>query len=138
MTFKEIKQMVDYKFTLYEVKDIIHEIRNGCIKSLYSDGNGYIGAAVLEIGYVDIELNIFTYGQCNFTANSEDKRPLLDYFVCVKRGEENDDWESMGYLNCNVNVDWNADNWKDQLEKDMFDKLDKYVKDHSYSYDHAN
>lgn len=38
----------------------------------------------------------------------------------------------------NLNVDWNADNWREQLERDMFTALDMYVKTDNYSYDHAN
>lgn len=37
-----------------------------------------------------------------------------------------------------INVNWESDNWAEQLERDMFEALDKYVADNGYSYDHAN
>ena len=138
MTFEEAKEREDYSFSLNEVENLIEDIRNNYMKDLYENGDGYRGAAVLEIGYVDIELNIYTYGQCILGASSKNKTPLLDYFTCLKHGTADDDWESDGYIDYSLNVDWKADNWKEQLEKDMFTALDCYVKNNDYSYDHAN
>lgn len=35
-------------------------------------------------------------------------------------------------------VDWTADNWRDLLEKDMFQALDQYVTKKAYSCDFPN
>ena len=138
MTFEEAKQRSDYKFTLNGIELLIDDIRNNYMKELYEDGDGYKGVAVLEIGYVDVEVNIYSYCQCVLDADSEDKTPLIDYFTCLKHGEHNDDWSSDGYLDYSLNVDWNADDWREQLERDMFIALDEYVRANNHSYDHAN
>lgn len=138
MTFEEAKQRKDYKFTLNEIEDVIEDIRNNCMKGLYENDDGYRGAAVLEIGYVDIEVNIYTYAQCGLDTDLNDQAPLIDYFTCLKKGETKDDWTSDGYIDYSVNVDWNADDWRKQLEKDMFKALNMYVKNNGYSYDEAN
>ena len=109
------------------------------MKNLYENGDGYRGAAVLEIGYVDVEVNIYTEEQLARSADQVgNKAPVINYFTCLKHGDSKDDWASDSYLDYNLNVDWNADNWKEQLERDMFTALDKYVKANNYSYDHAN
>lgn len=138
MTFEEAKERKDYKFTLNEIENVIDDIRNNYMNGLEENGDGYRGAAVLEIGYVDIEVNIYTYAQCVINANSEDHTPLIDYFTCLKQGDNDDDWCSDRYLDYSLNVDWNAYNWREQLEKDMFNALDMYVKNNGYSYDKAN
>ena len=139
MKFSEAKQRNDYKFTLNEIEDLIEDIRNNYMKNLYENGDGYRGAAVLELGYVDVEVNIYTEEQI---ARSDDrvgnKTPVIDYFTCLKHGDNKDDWESDCYLDYNLNVDWNADNWREQLERDMFAALDMYVTVNGYSYDHTN
>ena len=139
MKFSEAKQRNDYKFTLNEIEDLIEDIRNNYMKNLYENGDGYRGAAVLEIGYVDVEVNIYTEEQI---ARSDDrvgnKTPVIDYFTCLKHGDNKDDWESDCYLDYNLNVDWNSDNWREQLERDMFAALDMYVTVNGYSYDHTN
>lgn len=42
------------------------------------------------------------------------------------------------YLDYQLKVNWNADDWVEQLERDMFKALDKFVNKKGYSYDHAN
>lgn len=139
MKFSEAKKRKDYKFTLNEVETVVEDIRNNCMKNLYENGDGYRGAAVLEIGYVDVEVNIYTEEQL---ARSDkqvgNKAPVIDYFTCLKHGDSEDDWASDSYLDYNLKVNWNADNWREQLERDMFTALDMYVKANNYSYDHAN
>lgn len=139
MTFEEARQRKDYKFSLNGVEELINDIRNNYLKDFEEDGDGCRGAAVLEIGYVDVELNIYTVGQCWYPGRDpEDKTPNLSYFTCLKHGESSDDWSSDDVLDYKINVDWNADNWKEQLETDMFKALNGYVENNGYSYDHAN
>lgn len=104
------------------------------MRDMYEDGERYIGVAVLEIGYIDIEVNVMTEEQVSRKPHPGDKTPVIDYFICLK----NDKWESEGYLDYNIQVDWNADDWKEQLEKDMFQALDEYVKKHGFHYDQPN
>lgn len=66
------------------------------------------------------------------------KRPIIDYFACIKCGDNEDDWRSDDYVDHDINVNWESENWAEQLERDMFEALDKYVADNGYSYDHAN
>ena len=60
MKFSEAKQRKDYKFTLNEIEDLIEDIRNNYMKNLYENGDGYRVAVVLEIGYVAVEVKIYT------------------------------------------------------------------------------
>lgn len=108
------------------------------MKDLYENGDGYMGVAVLETGYIDIEVNIYTHAQCVIGADPCDQRPLISYFVCIKRGDSKDDWESDGYLDRDPNINWMADDWKEQLEKDMFEALNEYVINTEYSYNKPN
>lgn len=138
MTFEEAKQRSDYRFRLNGIENLIDEIRNNYMEGLYPENEPYLSEAVLEIGYMDVEVNIYAYCQCSEKADPEDKRPVIDYFTCIKTGDSDYDWDHGEYLNCTVYVDWNADNWSEQLEKDMFEALDRYVNKKGYSYDHAN
>lgn len=48
----------------------------------------------------------------------ENYTPICSYFCCIKRGDNDDDWESDDYIDNSVNVDWNTENWREQLEND--------------------
>lgn len=136
MTLEQAKLRNDYKFNTDEIERDLTEIRNNYMESLYENGDPIRGAAVLEIGHVDIEVNISTYEQCGI--EDKGKIPMIDYFACLKRGETDDSWDSDGYLDYSINVNWNACDWKEQLEKDMFCALDMYVQKNGYSYDKPN
>ena len=136
MTFEQAKARSDYKFNTDGIENVISEIRNNYMDSLLEYGDPIRGAAVLEIGHVDVEVNIFTHEQCGII--DKGKIPKIDYFTCLKHGDTDDSWESDDYLDCDVNVDWNTDNWKEQLERDMFRALDAYVQSNGYSYDRPN
>lgn len=90
----------------------------------------YRGIAILENGYVDIEANFFM---------DEDSKPVIDFFVCCKWGERDIDWDSDSFYgdivhDYTVLTDFTKDDWKEQLEKEMFDKLNKYCKVRRYDY----
>ena len=106
---------------------------------MYENGDPQRGIAVLIIGYVDVEVNLFTEEQISrYDDQKGNKTPVIDYFVCIKYGENDDEWESDNYLDYQLQVNWNADNWAEQLEKDMFTALDEYVNKKGYSYDRVN
>ena len=134
MIFEEAKKFREYKFSLNGVERLIDDIRKNWIDDLDENGEIYMGVAVLELGYLDIELNIASEEQVSRKPCPGNKTPVIDYFVCVKNLE----WESDGYVDYKVNVDWNADDWADQLERDMFMALEKYRKTHNYSYNRPN
>lgn len=48
------------------------------------------------------------------------------------------DWVNDGYLERPVTVDWNAANWQEQLEADLFAALDAYATAKGYTYDGPN
>ena len=108
------------------------------MEGLYPENEPYLSEAVLEIGHMDVEVNIYAYCQCSEKADPDDKRPAIDYFTCIKTGDGDYDWDLGEYLNRDIRVNWNADDWVDQLERDMFEALDWYVNKKGYSYDHAN
>ena len=96
------------------------------------------GEAVLEVGYVDIELNILA--DCDEDYHIINK-PYPCYFICAKgiiNGVES--WTEVGYIDYKyeVNVDWSADDWMVQLERDMTEKLDMFVKQFELKYDEPN
>ncbi len=133
MLLKEAKQRSDYKFTLNGIENCIDGIRHNWMEDMLENGDPYRGIVVMEVGFVDIEVNIFTEEQIGNTSGG--KVPVIGYFVCVKGEKE---WRSDDYVDCDIQVDWKASNWVELLEKDMFAALDKYVTDKGYSYDKAN
>lgn len=143
MNFTEAKKREDYKFTTNYVGFYLPEIREGCFDSWneYDEENGVFahGVAVLEIGFADIELNIGAESSGDKYVN----KIITDYYLCVKGGENGDEWSEAGYPGDSwpgyeVNVDWNADNWKDQLEQDMFNKLMKAAEQFGIKLDEPN
>ena len=144
MKWSEAKNRPDYKFTPIS-ENALRQIRNGCMEYMSKDGSPIWGEAVLEIGYVDIELNITA--PCIFDEDKpNDQTPVLEYFCCVKCGDSPGDWESLGYLddliagnpNTHVDVNWNADDWQTQLEQDMFQTLDWFCYVLGLTYDKPN
>ena len=139
-SFEEAKQREDYFFTLNGIEDLIPGIRKNWMEAMDEDSVPYNGCAVLTIGYVDIEVNVHTEEQiARNNCQPGNKTPVVDYFTCRKIGRSPDDWESDRYLDeYPLQVDWNADNWAEQLEKDMFKALDQYVSKENVSYNHPN
>lgn len=99
--------------------------------------------AVLENGYLDIELNI-----CNSTEDGKDLEPA--YFICKKCCNDDDPegmfeyWENEGYVDdllpidiCRPNVDWSAD-YKHQLREDMERVLNLYAEKAGLYFDKPN
>ncbi len=139
MTFEEAKHRNDCRYVLNGIENCIEKIRNNWMDNMYENGDPQRGIAVLIIGYVDVEVNLFTEEQISrYDDQKGNKTPVIDYFVCIKYGENDDEWESDNYLDYQLQVNWNADNWAEQLEKDMFTALDEYVNKKGYSYDRVN
>lgn len=89
------------------------------------------GIAMLELGYLDIELNINSLEEED--DHIEEATPTLDYFICVKVGEDRDDWESYGYADDYIgeagqaHIDWSAKNWEELLFADMLKSLTMFA-----------
>lgn len=131
MTFEEAKQRPDYYFRLNGIQLLIRNIREEHLEiDLYS--GPLIGKAVLKIGYVDIEVNISVLGMFG---EMPAYKPIIEYFMCFKT--END-WESIGYLGIDANVNWWSNRWKEELEKDMFLVLDRSVRFRRLNYNRPN
>lgn len=104
-----------------------------CLIEENKDEFEYRAIAILENGYVDIEANLFM---------NKDYEPVIDFCICVKYSDDNKPWAwgTDGFYNDVVDnddiltTDFTKDNWKEQLEKEMFDKLDKYCKAKGYDY----
>lgn len=137
---EKFKEKYHYKFSCADLtSDTLDGLRNHWMPDLLENGNPIIGTAVLESGYLDIELNIHSVAQTTLDdAERENYTPVCSYFCCVKHGDSDDDWESFDYIDAPVNVDWKTDNWKEQLEKDMVVTLYKYAFEKGLSFDHAN
>lgn len=137
MCFEEAKKREDYSFALNGIEDVIDGIRKGCLDGFTEYAEPMRGAAVMEVGYVDIEVNIFSEAQVTtLEEKKNDLTPVIDYFVCVKNADG--EWTSDDYLDSEVKVDWNSGDWQEQLEQDMFTALDEYVKKKGYHYDRPN
>lgn len=131
MTFEEARQRPDYRFRLNGIQLLIRDIREEHLE-IDLDNGPLIGKAVLEIGYVDIEVNISVLGMFG---GMPVYKPIIEYFMCFKT--END-WEPIGYLVNDANVDWWSNRWKEELEKDMFLVLDRSVRSRRLSYNRPN
>ena len=89
------------------------------------------GIAMLELGFLDIELNISTLDREE--DDIEETVPLCDYFICVKCGPDVTDWESFGYADDYIgdaghaHVDWSAKNWEELLFADMLKSLTMFA-----------
>lgn len=137
MKFGDAKKRKDYSFTLNGIETVIDLIRKGRMDGFTEYTEPMRGAAVMEVGYVDIEVNIFSEAQVTaLKQKKNDLSPVIDYFCCLKRSDGK--WFSDNYLDRTVRVDWAADDWQEQLERDMFAALDEYVQANGYSYDHGN
>lgn len=101
--------------------------------------SSFRGLFVFEFGYVDIELCL-----CGeYDKEAKTIRPIIYYDTCVKRGDDIWSWECDYYLDSilpeeetKCNVDFNAENWDEQMEKDMKDKFFAYCKAMKYNYLH--
>jgi hypothetical protein len=131
MTFEEAKQRPDYCFRLNGIQLLIRDIREEHLE-IDLDNGPLIGKAVLEIGYVDIEVNISVNGMFSETPTY---KPIIEYFMCVKT---EDDWEPIEYIGTGADVDWWSNRWKEELEEDMFLALNEYVESAGLSYDEPN
>lgn len=131
MTFEEAKQRPNYCFRLNGIQLLIRDIREEHLE-IDLDNGPLIGEAVLEIGYVDIEVNISVLGMFNEIPTY---KPTIEYFTCLKT--END-WEPIEYIGTGADVDWWSNRWKEELEEDMFLALNEYVESAGLSYDEPN
>ena len=146
MTFEEAKKRSDYRFGIYELEWLIPEIRNGKFNNWDDncdgvDGRFYNGTAVLEIGWIDIEVNITS--DCKEEDGSYINKVYVSYFSCVKGKTDifETGWCDVGYLDCfgyDVEVDWSSKDWMDQLERDMFDKLVAFCEKYDVKIDEPN
>lgn len=145
MTHSEAKLRPDYSFRL---SSGINGYRQEIIDDKFSwwsdhetDGVAEWGIAVLEVGHVDIELNLGA--MCNEEGTGYINKPDLTYFLCVKGKDETGHpyWNDGGYLDglgYEVCVNWRSDGWLTQLEADMFENLMMAVKELDLSIDEPN
>lgn len=146
MTIEEARKRNDYKFKIDTttadrellIKSMTYSQHEAEFKERYEDAGPDRGVAVLEVGYIDIELNLTAYG--------------AEYFICVNTGRNGDpiyDWESVGYVDDlfygvadsewkYVDVDFDAENWRKLLERDMFETLNHVVEQTQWTYDSPN
>lgn len=137
MTLQQMKRRKDYCFRLHGIEKLIPSIRRGRLDGFTEHAEPAKGVAVLQIGHMDIEVNVFSVAQVSCRREDrENLSPVIDYFVSRKTARGR--WEPDGYLGREVKVDWKAPDWKSQLERDMYAALDEYVTRQGYYYAHAN
>jgi len=93
------------------------------------NGTFHNGVAVLEFDWIDIELNIFAESGDH---DGYTNKVGASYFCCVKGIDDNGNsqWSEAGYLDdfgFDVEVNWDADDWEEQLEADMERKLEAFA-----------
>lgn len=101
-----------------------------CLIEENKDATEYCGMTILVNGYVDIEMNFFM---------NEKNEPVLDFFCCAKYGDTECDWYADDWYidianDDSIKTNFNKDDWKEQLEKEMFEKLSKYCEVQGYDY----
>ena len=145
MTKKKKKKRSDYKFWINTADCFRKDLINGSFSSWYEDdeedGVFERGIAVLEIGWVDIELNICS-AWCDKHACYVNKI-VPSYFICVKGNPEPGvtEWNPAGYLDdfgYKVDVDWSDEKWEKKLEKDMLKNLLKAIDQFNLKTDEPN
>lgn len=142
MTANELKARPDYKFEVNGLEFLIPEIRRGAFNQFYPEyGRFELGVTTLEVGYLALDVNV-TSCESNEDGDYTNK-PVVSYFLCVKGnyGKSNEYWGDGGYMDdvgFETEVDFNRDNWKEQLEEDMVNKLIKIAETYSLKSDSPN
>lgn len=139
MNFEEAKAREDYMFDASVLYHYLDEIRRGKFDCHDEEEGEHIwGVSILEIGYVDIEVNLLSGEEDENGKVANEVYPC--YFICVK--DDCDDWNSwsIGYVDDKypVNVDFCKADWEEQLERDMFEKLMCVVKDYNLHINEPN
>lgn len=135
ITLEEAKRRDDYVFSAAELEPIVPELRKNWLESFSENGDPLRGCAVLEIGFIDVEVNIYSKEQ---EGKSGDKTPDIGYFCCIRTSNDDASWVSDDYIDYKPSVDWNSDDWKEQLEQDMFKALSMYAKKRCYNFNKPN
>lgn len=114
-------------FNANNVEFYLNEIRNGKLSEFDPvNGTFHLGIAFLEYDWIDIELNILSESDPNGDGYTNE---LVASYFCRVKGVGDDDksyWMDAGQLDdfgYDVEVDWSADDWRDQLQADMERKL---------------
>ena len=141
MDFQTAKRTPGYRYRGMSER-VRDQIVAGKMDMLYGAQEPIIAEAMLEIGYLDLELNITTPEISSREPADGDITPIVEYFCCAK---DSYDWWMDGYIadnidseNCKVNVDFAADDWQEQLERDMFDTLVWYAEQCGFSFNKPN
>lgn len=146
MTLTDLKKREDYHFQVDPA--YLTELRSGTFPDFteYDAENGRFekNVAMLEIGYLDIELNVST--ESAYDGSGYINKVVPSYFLCAKGDPgpgASDDWKwsEVGYmddLGYDTEVNWNAYNWEKLLEKDMLKKMRDFAKKYGLSFDQPN
>jgi len=126
-----IKKVLGYDYKFHQTKTI-EEVKK-ILETGEMDGNDTT-PFVLEVGNLDIEINIKNFGMGVITENSIETEPLsLEYFCCVRI---NGEWESLESIPCTVDLDVS------DIETEMYRVLEKFAELRGLSFfaenDHIN
>ena len=135
--------MKNYIMKYNHMDEYRNEIVNGKFDDFDEENPDFVsawGIAVLELPWIDIELNISA--ACDGPNGESINKPSLAYFICLKGIDDEDmeQWISVGYVDhlFPVDVDFSADNWKEKLEKQMYDTLQKVIDKFGFKADAPN
>lgn len=92
----------------------------------------YRAVAIMENGHIAIEADFWM---------NEDLEPVIDFSMYRQEGNDKDWCNGQGadgfyydIIDDTLTTDFTKENWKEQFETEMFDKLDKYCKAKGYDY----
>lgn len=140
-TAEALKARPDYKFSINGLDYLIPEIRRGVFDS-FDPENGRFdnGVATLEVGYLSLDVNVTS---CEIHDGDEYlNKPVVSYFLYVKGIDKGKKvWGDGGYMDdvgFITEVDFNCDDWKEQLEADMVTKLIAIAEEYKLHFNTMN
>lgn len=89
---------------------------------------GIWGAASLEIGNAAIEVNVTRVYSAEESASDA---IVAEYFCCIRHADG--EWESYGYMDRPVTIDWSAEDWKDRLHQEMREELLRFAREQEWN-----
>ena len=111
-----------------------------------AENGDYRAVAVLELGNLDVELNLCAAYPSEHNSKAYPGYLSPDFFFCIKYGDDRNDWDSLGYAEDYIDMEdsgayfvaWDKPTWEDQLFVEMLYALRLLYLAHPLSFVHPN
>ena len=139
MTVSDVMARPDYGFQINSVLDFqafLKTMRSGnmeAISSVNPMGDGdYVHVATVEVGSVCADIDLYYY--IEYAGGPEEQVPDLSSYVFLRT---DDGWESYDYMPFNFRrfVDWRADDWMEQLQKEVVRVMISMANENEWDFD---